>query len=99
MPKEIGDKVYFTAYLKSDKEKFFLCGGLITAVTPRQSYKVRIDQVATHSVGEKEGLTYPQTILLGQEITKKATELTDSVANFMTPTGWVMIIRMAEHED
>lgn len=90
-----GSRTYFTAFLKQDKETFYVCGGTIVQ-TPenkdRQVYKVKIDEVSLTPIGKKEE-NNSQAALLGRIITKKFTELSKEPNEFMRPKAWIKIVR------
>lgn len=88
-------RTYFTAFLKQNKDIFYVCGGIVVK-TPdskdRQVYKVKIDEVSLSSVGQTEE-RYDQATLLGRVITKKLTELNKEPPDFMKPKGWIRVVR------
>ena len=87
-------EVFFTAFLKQNKEKFYVCKGIITKspqAKERQIYRVKITAVAVHSVGGED--SYNQSILIGKEITKKLSELSKEPPEFMKPSGWIQVIK------
>lgn len=90
----MGDIVFFTAFLKQDKTKFFVCRGKVIK-TPekkeRQVYRVKIEAVATHSVGGPD--EFNQASMIGMTITKKFIDLQAEIPEFMRPKSWVGIIK------
>lgn len=87
-----GDQVFFTAFLKQDKQKFYLCRGILEKCPgkqERQLFKVKIIGVANKPVGGKE--SFDQSSLLGRVITKKFKELHKDVPFFMKPSAWIEV--------
>jgi hypothetical protein len=87
-----GDLVYFTAFLKKDKDTFYLCRGHITECPPnnKQPYKVKIKSVGCRPVGGDDCLD--QASLLGRTISKKTNELTKQPLEAMVPPGWIEVV-------
>ena len=89
-----GTEVFFTAFLKQDKEKFYVCKGVVVQspeAKERQIYKVKVVAIATHSIGGEE--TLHQSNLLGKQITKKLSELSKEPPEFMKPSGWIQVVK------
>lgn len=93
-----GMEVFFTAFLKQDKEKFYVCKGVVIQAPQakeRQVYKVKITSVAIHPVGGED--SYHQSSLLGKQITKKLSELSKEPPEFMKPSGWIQVVKDEQH--
>lgn len=88
-----GDEVLFTAFLKSNKNEFYMCKGIIEQTpqeTQKNNFKVRVIAVADAPVGGEQVVKQAQ--LLGRTITKKYNELFKEVAEFMKPKAWIQIV-------
>lgn len=86
-----GEELFFTAFLKKDKDTFYVCRGRVLqcpAQNERQLYKVRIIAVADRAVGGKPGVV-KQGTLLGLTITKRPRELQRDIPAFMVPPEWI----------
>ena len=85
-----GQSVYFTAFLKQNKDRFYLCKGKIEACPgpkERQVFKVKIVAVGNRAIGGPE--EFSQSALLGRSISKKFRELHKNIPFFMEPPGWI----------
>lgn len=90
-----GDEVYFSAFHKSNKEKFYICKGKIVKVpadNERQSFKVQVTAVGLTSVTGESNPQLVQTDLLNNIITKQFKELHKEISPFMQPKGWIAIV-------
>lgn len=91
-PFKTGMEVFFTAFLKKDKQKFYLCRGILEkcpAERERQLFKVKIIAVATKPIGGPE--SFDQSCLINRVITKKFKELHKDVSFFMRPDAWIEV--------
>lgn len=85
-----GQTVYFTAFLKKDKNTFYVCKGEILEVpqaNERHVYKVKVQAISDRPIGGKPIVEQAQ--LLGITVTKRTRELTTQLNPFMTPTNWI----------
>jgi len=87
---DIGDIVYFTAFLRKDKDKFYLCKGQIKEVCEGKPlrFRVMVEAVGDRSVGNKSPTTR-QKALLSLAITKKKTELHGELPQLLAPKEWL----------
>lgn len=85
-----GDEVYFTAFLKKNKNRFYACQGEVLEIAGGNppSFKVRVKSVASKAFCSK-GETTIQKALLGSVITKKKNEIYLNLATFMEPEEWL----------
>lgn len=87
--------VYLTAFLKSNKNRFYMCKAYVEKQpendNTKQMYKVKIFSVADRAVGTKEFVVH-QTTLLGRTITKDISELHVELQDFLRPMGWIELI-------
>jgi len=86
-PFEIGDTVYFTAFLHDDPDTFYVCQGEITK-TPggdRNSFRVRVKAIADQAIGKSQSDC--QKVLIGRAMNKKGKELTKSLG-LLAPKAW-----------
>lgn len=92
IPFKKGDLVHFSAFLKKDKNIFYLCRGYITEApnSIKQPFKVKIKGVGSHAIGGKENLN--QAALLGRIISKKIDELVKEPNSMMIPPGWIEVV-------
>jgi len=84
--------VYFTAFLKQEKQKFYLCKGTIEKCpesNDRQIFRVKIVAIGNKAIGGPE--EFDQSALLGRSITKKFRELHKDIPFFMQPPSWIEI--------
>ena len=87
-----GEQIFFTAFLKQDRQKFYVCRGIIEKCPDnkeRQLFRVKILAVASKAVGGKE--SFDQSFLLGKTITKKFNELHKEIPFFMQPSAWIKV--------
>lgn len=87
-----GDPVYLTAFLKQNKQRFYLCKGLIEKCPgekEHQIFKVRIVAIGNKAIGGPE--SFDQTALLGRSIAKKFKELHKDIPFFMQPSSWIEV--------
>ena len=88
----VGDELYFTAFLKQDKTKFYVCKGIIDKVPgekERQLFRIKIIAVANKAIGYEE--EFSQSSLIGRIITKQFKELHIDIPFFMKPSEWITI--------
>lgn len=86
---KVGDTVYFTAYLKKEREKFYVCKGVIQG-TPDEThhlYKVKIVGISDRAVGSDP--VVKQASLLGVTISKKGREMSRNLSPILTPQAWI----------
>lgn len=84
--------VYFTAFLKQNKNRFYICKGVIEECpqpNERQIFKVKIVAVGNRAIGGPE--EFSQSALLGRSISKKFRELHKTIPFFMEPPGWIEV--------
>ena len=87
-----GQEVFMTAFIKKDKNKFYVCRAVIDSIpqkNERQVYKVKIVAVGDRAIGGKP--VVEQASLLGLTVTKSAKELHHDLPTFMVPPNWIEI--------
>jgi len=86
----VGDIVYFTAFLRKDKDRFYMCKGTVKEVCDGKPlrFRVLVDAVGDRGVGHPTPTTR-QKALLSMHITKKKTELHTELPIFMAPKEWL----------
>ena len=89
-----GDLVFFSAFLKKDRQTFYMCRGEILSVPfeDTQTYKVMIKEVAATSIDGRKSKILNQATLINLEITKKTKELNKEIPVFMKPKAWIKIV-------
>ena len=83
-------EVFFTVFLKEDKNTFYVCKGLVQDIpgpNERQAYRIRIIAIGNRPVGGKPVIR--QARLLGLVVTKRTREVARYLNPFMTPKIWI----------
>ena len=88
-----GQQVFVNAYLSRKQNEYFMCFGTVTEIPKKNQrlYKIQINAVADRSVGGPP--SDKQAALLGRTISKKYDELHKELPSFLTPGGWIEIVK------